>query len=48
MAVSLKNRSNTKLLSAAMFRLLPVQLLMLAVASLNSLISGASQMQETC
>ena len=37
---SLKLSSNTKMLSAVMLRLLPIQVLMLAAASLNSLISG--------
>ena len=37
---SSKLTSNTRMLSAAMLRLLPMQVLMLAVASLNSLISG--------
>ena len=40
MMTSSKLTSNTRMLSAAMLRLLPIQVLMLAVASLNSLISG--------
>ena len=40
MMTTSKLTSNTRMLSAAMLRLLPIQVLMLAVASLNSLISG--------